>query len=365
MAALGHKAQRPCCNTASDVCSAIAVLPMRPQAYARCECQGLQCFATACNPAWCHSMLHVQGSMCLGRPSPDRDFPFAKEENPLASQLIFLAEVVGAKVAAAAASAAMQELFEKGSILHQELLQAALAAAGLPPGEGSAHPELQQVDIKPKEEAAANGSGAGGTNAPKPQTESADKPATPAEGAENGNTNTVEDISAPIPDDRLYAAGAAAFLGAGTKAKQLAEAEGLALSGHAMTVLDAMTQKMVIKNKYLNDIESEIASVYSRLVQTRDMSLKERDLIAKKKKELEEEKKLLADAEKRHKAELAASGKTDLGKASDAKAQRPSQVLPTMASMHTCLVALFGASCWTSCCAIHPWHRIILHSSLV
>jgi hypothetical protein len=58
----------------------------------------------------------MQGALCVNSSEAvaKRDFPFSREENPLASQLIFLAEVVGAKIAAAAASAAMQELFEKG-----------------------------------------------------------------------------------------------------------------------------------------------------------------------------------------------------------------------------------------------------------
>lgn len=263
--------------------------------------------------------------MCVnpGAAVAKRDFPFSREENPLASQLIFLAEVVGAKIAAAAASAAMQELFEKDSIIHQELLCSAAVAAGLQvpaptvavPGQaaGGAATSASAADSE-----ANNGAAPMEVDGP-----AAAAPA--ANGAVNGvnghlNENVVQDVAAAIPPERLHAASAAAFLGAGTKAKLLAEAEGVLLSGHAMTVLECMTQKMIVKSKYLNDVENEIFSVHSKLVETRANALKARDSIATKKELLKKEKQLLAAAEKRHREELAADGM--LLKSDDARAAK-------------------------------------------
>ena len=246
----------------------------------------------------------MQGSMCINPTSAvtRRDFPFSREENPLASQLIFLAEVVGAKIAASAASAAMQELFEKDSIVHQELLYSAATAAGI------------QVPAPQPEAAAAAADPNGAAPMEVDVPGAAGGGAPPAvNGAANGvnghvSANVVQDIDAPIPPERLHAACAAAFIGAATKAKMLAEAEGVILGGHAMTVLECMTQKMVVKNKYLNDVENEISSVHSKLVSTRASAIKTRDSIAAKKELLKKEKQLLAAAEKKHRAELAADG---------------------------------------------------------
>lgn len=237
-----------------------------------------------------------------------RDFPFSREENPLASQLIFLAEVVGAKIAAGAASAAMQELFEKGSVVHQELLYSAAQSAGI---QVPKPPETAALSSAPGTAPASQAAGPAGQNGAEPMQ--VDPPAAAQQnGAVNGantqvNENVVQDIALSIPPERLHAASAAAFLGAATKAKQLAEAEGMLLSGHAMTVLECMTQKMVVKNKYLNDIESEISSVHSKLVETRAAVLKTRDSISEKKNLLKKEKELLAATEKRQKAEMGTS----------------------------------------------------------
>ena len=256
--------------------------------------------------------------MCINPTSAvtRRDFPFSREENPLASQLIFLAEVVGAKIAASAASAAMQELFEKDSIVHQELLYSAATAAGI------------QVPAPQPEAAAAAADPNGAAPMEVDVPGAAGGGAPPAvNGAANGvnghvSANVVQDIDAPIPPERLHAACAAAFIGAATKAKMLAEAEGVILGGHAMTVLECMTQKMVVKNKYLNDVENEISSVHAKLVGSRVAALKSRDSIAEKKEALKKEKQLLAAAESKHRAELEADGMLPNG-AGAAKKKNP------------------------------------------
>jgi hypothetical protein len=277
----------------------------------------------------------MQGALCVNSSEAvaKRDFPFSREENPLASQLIFLAEVVGAKIAAAAASAAMQELFEKGIILHQELLYSAAKSAGMSvPAPQPASPSSAAAGAVSGTQPAAD------QNAAAPMD--VDSPAAPAaSGSANGqvnghmngqnvNDNVVQDISAAIPPERLHAASAAAFMGAATKAKMLAEAEGILLSGHAMTVLECMTQKMVIKNKYLNDIENEIVSVHSKLVETRANAVQSRDSIAVKKELLKKEKQLLAAAEKRQREQLAAHGIPPKGSGSQAPKKPADGELP-------------------------------------
>lgn len=275
----------------------------------------------------------MQGVMCIN-PSESvakREFPFSREDNPLASQLIFLAEVVGAKIAAAAASAALQELFEKDSIVHQELLYSAAMSAGIQvsapqmPGATTAGSAAQ---LAAGGASSADQNGAAAMDADDPTTAAAGT-VSGANGAANGvnghgNENVVQDTTAVILPERLHAASTAAFIGASMKAKLLAEAEEVILGGHAMTVLECMTQKMVIKNKYLTDVENEITSVHGKLVETRAAAVRSRDSIAAKKELLKKEKQLLAAAEKKHGAELAAAGKVPKASAAAKPAETPS-----------------------------------------
>lgn len=277
----------------------------------------------------------------------------------MASQLIFLAEVVGAKIAAAAASAAMQELFEKNSILHEELLYSAAMSAGIEvPAPQLAGPRMPAPGTTAAGAAASSvdPNGAAPMDVDAPGTSGGAPAAPAANGSANGvnghvNENVVQDVAAAIPLERLHAASAAAFLGAGTKAKLLAEAEGVLLSGHAMTVLECMTQKMVVKNKYLNDVENEISSVHSKLVDTRAAALKQRDSIATKKALLKKEKDLLAAAEKKQRAELASDGMLPKGSGSGATKKPADGEIPEGAAKKVAKPAENPAAAGTSAAA--------------
>jgi hypothetical protein len=352
----------------------------------------------------------------------DKDFLFCSAPNPLTAELAFLAEVVGTRVAAAAASTALQELVCRGSVLQQDAFRGAAAQAGVTEevsagGDAAVGPGVPEatavvnsgeeaqrdaicisgaadsVDIvastgtmggsgatsgdglgKPDSSAAtpAEGAVAGkGDNvatedavmateadatdkntdaAAEPDGSTAAAPAavpngspavgiTEAQSTTAGRANTAEplraeadrggvaapaapsaapaaedipeeipDLRAAVSEERIRSASAAGLLGAAVKAKQLAEAEEVRMEQLAITALEALTEKLRLKLKYLQDIDAEMQSAKDRVSGARNTLLQERQALVDQRVALAKQRTELAALQAAAKAAGVAAG---------------------------------------------------------
>lgn len=246
------------------------------------------------------------------------NIPFADTANPVTAQLAFLGEVVGPKVAAAAAAAALQELFEAGSVVPDPLLRAAVQQVnrGNAALRAAAEPKngrAEAVAARHNKEGVAGG--ATGDGPPEPDGNITGEAATAmqvdgeeaqeravaddaAVGAASGKSadgqETEVRLSDPVDTARMRAAAAASLAGAAVKAKLLAEAERQRMEQLMMSAIEALAEKLQHKIRYLKDLETEMQKAHAGLVDARHKALQEREQLAQQRMQLSQQQQLLS-----------------------------------------------------------------------
>ena len=201
----------------------------------------------------------------------EADWLFSTERNPLMTTQLFLSEVIGTRVSAAAASAAMSELVNPGVVLHDEGAfesvadGAAVAAHAETQKNGASNgATLMQADAAPSTAEDQNGN---------PAAAPAD-----AAGAANGNAVDREaddgpELTAPVMREQQRHACAAALLGAATKAKFLADKEMQTMQNAASEAMLTMLTKQRAKLAYWDSITTEIGAAQGRIAEAKRQRL--------------------------------------------------------------------------------------------
>eukprot|EP00271_Cylindrocystis_brebissonii_P006681 TRINITY_DN19445_c0_g1_i1.p1 TRINITY_DN19445_c0_g1~~TRINITY_DN19445_c0_g1_i1.p1 ORF type:complete len:829 (+),score=231.07 TRINITY_DN19445_c0_g1_i1:688-3174(+) len=160
--------------------------------------------------------------------------PFADAANPILAQVAFLAAMVGPRVAAAAARAALAALAEE-----EPAVEDALAAAAAAEGAGEAAGNAE-----------ASGTAVGAGEAVKMETD---------EERPQGGEATASDPAAAFSTARIRAAAATALGAAAAKAKLLATQEEREMQELVAAVVEKQLRKVELKLQHFDELEGMLA----------------------------------------------------------------------------------------------------------